>query len=263
MTWSWSAFTSGGRPPAWVSKVISTCVEQCFDEKPSFRKINNFCISLDIKCRKWCFVVSLFITSGQWAKNLEFFGEKDWAASSKMHSTFCRRYFEDKIHFWEKPNVLFFLGYSASTFLDMDEKFSIALLELHSTCLANVLTKLDFLNFLLQLSGFERKEVWLLLVISGVIVGTTIYVFRSSLWEKIFFGRIIFVKVVSGSLTEKIGTFDGNFSGRVGVVGTTIYLSRRSFQKRYVFGWIVFWNLILDLEWKWLGIFTIPFWKNF
>ena len=88
--------------------------------------------------------------------------------------------------FLRKTNFLFFLGFSASAFLDMDEKLSIALLELHSTCPANVSTKLVFLNFLLQLSEFERKEVWLLLVISVVIVGTTFYVFKSSLWEKFF-----------------------------------------------------------------------------
>ena len=67
-------------------------------------------LSLDFKCKKWCFVAGLFINWGQSAKNLRFFGKKDWTASSKLHSTFCRRKFEEKIKlfFWEKPDVFIF-----------------------------------------------------------------------------------------------------------------------------------------------------------
>ena len=85
-----------------------------------------------------------------------------------------------------------FLGFSAENFLVMDENFSVALLELHSTCLANVSIKLDILKFLSQLSGFERKEVWLVVIISGVIVRTTLYVYWKIFQVVWFFGRKFF-----------------------------------------------------------------------
>ena len=109
-TWSWSTFISGGRPPAWVSKVVCTCFGQCFEEKPSFRR-NYICyISLDCRCKKWCFVVGLLITSGYWIKNLQFFGRKDPAASSKMHFTFGRQKLEERKVFFGKVTMLYFVS---------------------------------------------------------------------------------------------------------------------------------------------------------
>ena len=163
MTWSWSTFTSGGRPPAGVSKVIYTCFGQCFEEKHSFRRNYNCFFSLDCNCKKWCFVVGLLITLGQWAKNLQFSGKKDSAASSKLHFTFGRQELEEKnCFFWRKHNVLFCLGVSARKILVMDEKFMVALLDLLCTCLANMPRVLDNLNNFSQISGFEQNEVGLL-----------------------------------------------------------------------------------------------------
>ena len=102
VTGSWSSFTSGGKPPAWVSKVIYTCFGPCIEEKHASGK-NYICfISMDCRCKKWCFVVGLLITSGEWDKNLRVFGKKDSATSSKLHSTLCRRTFEEKFVFLKK-----------------------------------------------------------------------------------------------------------------------------------------------------------------
>ena len=46
--------------------------------------------------------------------------------------------FEEKIVFWKKHNVSLFFGFSARKILIMDGKFLVALLELLSTCLANL-----------------------------------------------------------------------------------------------------------------------------
>ena len=166
MTWSWYTFTSAGRPPARVSKVIYTCFEQCFEEKRSFRK-NYICIiSLDCTCKKWCFVVSLLITSGQWTKNLQFSGKKDSAASSKLHCILrlAGKSSTKKIDFfcWKNYNVFFCLWVSARKILVMDEKYMVALLDLLSTCPANMSRILVKLNIFSQLSGFEQNEVGLL-----------------------------------------------------------------------------------------------------
>ena len=69
----------------------------------------------------------------------------------------------------------------------MDEKFLIALLESHSTGLANVSIKLDFLNVLLHLSGLERKEVGLLVESFPQDSRNYSYVSRRSFWEEIYF----------------------------------------------------------------------------
>ena len=87
------------KSPARVSKLISTCSEQNFDKKLSFRKIYNCFISLDFKCEKWCFVVGLFITSGHWAEILRFSGKGKFGSFIK---------FEEKIVFWKKHNVSLF-----------------------------------------------------------------------------------------------------------------------------------------------------------
>ena len=109
MTWSWSISTSGGRPPLRVSKVIYTCLWRSFEEKRSFRR-NYICIiSLDCNCKKWCFVVSLLITSGQWTKNLQFSEKKDSAASSKLHFTFGRQKLDGKNCFFLKKLQCFLL----------------------------------------------------------------------------------------------------------------------------------------------------------
>ena len=109
MTWSRFTFTSGGRPPAGVSKVIYTCFGQCFEEKHSFRRNYNCFFSLDCNCKKWCFVVGLLITLGQWAKNLQFSGKKDSEASSKLHFTFGRQELEEKNCFFLKKTQCFIL----------------------------------------------------------------------------------------------------------------------------------------------------------
>ena len=44
----------------------------------------------------------------------------------------------------------------------MDEKILVALLDLLSTCLANMSRILDNKNIFIQLSGFEQKEVGVL-----------------------------------------------------------------------------------------------------
>ena len=141
-----------------------TCFGQCFEEKRSFRR-NYFCfISLDCKCQKWCFVLGFFITSVWRAKNLQFFGRKDLAASSKLHFTFGRHKFEEKIVLFlkKKQNVLFCFELSARKILVRDEKFMVALLDLLSTCLANMSRIMDNLSIFWQLSGFEQKEVGVL-----------------------------------------------------------------------------------------------------
>ena len=69
----------------------------------------------------------------------------------------------------------------------MDEKFLVALLESHSTCLANVSIKLDFLNVLLQLSVLERKEVGILVESFPQDCRKYSYVSRRSFWEEIYF----------------------------------------------------------------------------
>ena len=164
MPWSWSTFTSGRRPPAWVSKVICTCFGQSFEEKHIFRR-NYICfISLDCRCKKWSFVVGLLITSGQKAKNLRFLGKK----IRQIHPNCilclaCKNFEEKNVFFSEKKhNVIFCFGFSARKILVMDEKFMVALLDLLSTCLANMSRMLDNLNIFSQLSGFEPNKVGLL-----------------------------------------------------------------------------------------------------
>ena len=68
-----------------------------------------------------------------------------------------------KCSFFEK-NTMFFscFGFSARKILVVDEKFMVALLDLLSTCLANMSRILYNLNIFSQLSGFEQKEVELL-----------------------------------------------------------------------------------------------------
>ena len=196
VTWSRSTLTSGGRPPAWVSKVIFTCFGPCFEEKHGSGMKYICFISMDCRCKKWYFVVCLLITSGEWAKNLRFFGKKDSAASSKLHSTFCRRKFEEKIVFRKKHNVLHFSGLSAKNCLVMDEKFWVALLESHSTCLANVSIKLDFLNvfFTIIWLGAEGSRNSSRKFPAGL--SELHYTCPEDHFEKRFFyGRIIFTKL--------------------------------------------------------------------
>ena len=143
--------------------MICTCFGQCFEEKHSFRRSYICYISLDCRCKKWCFVVGLLITSGQWAKNLRSFSKKYSAASSKLHFTSGRQKLEEKIVFsWKKHNVIFCSGFSARKILVMDEKCMVPLLNLLSMCLANMSRILVKLNIFSQLSGFEQKEVGLL-----------------------------------------------------------------------------------------------------
>ena len=78
----------------------------------------------------------------------------------------------------------------------MDEKFLLAWLESHSTCLANMSVKLDFLNVLLQLSGLERKEVGILVEsfpqdCRNYIIRVQKVIFRRDL----FYRRIVFPKL--------------------------------------------------------------------
>ena len=99
--------------------------------------------------------------------------------------------------FLKKHNVLFCFGFSSENFLIMDEKFMVALLELNSTCLANVSIKLDILNFLSHLSGTEQKEV-------GILVNNCpqdcrnyiIRVQKITLTRDIFFESIFFWKLI-------------------------------------------------------------------
>ena len=58
---------------------------------------------------------------------------------------FGRQKLEEKIVFFfkKKHNVIFCFGFSARKILVMDEKFMVALLDLLSTCLANMLRILD------------------------------------------------------------------------------------------------------------------------
>ena len=197
MTWSWYTFTSGGRPPAWVSNLICTCFGQCFEEKHSFRR-NYICyISLDCRCKKWCFVVGLLITSGQWAKNLRFFGKRFRQLHQKCILRLAGKKSKKKLFsFSKKHNVIFCLGYSARKILVMDEKFMVALLELLSTCLANMSKILDKLNIFSQLSGFEQKDVGVLVQIfpqdcRNYIIRVQKIILRKSL----LYGRIIFPKL--------------------------------------------------------------------
>ena len=100
---------------------------------------------------------------GSMSQKLTVLRQKVSAASSKMHFTFSRKKVEEKIVFFsKKQNVIFCLGYSARKILVMDEKFMVALLDLLSTCLANMSRILDKLNNLSNLSGFEQNEVGLL-----------------------------------------------------------------------------------------------------
>ena len=72
----------------------------------------------------------------------------------------------------------------------------IALLESHSTCLANVSIKLDFLNVLLQLSGLDRKEVGIL--VESFPKDCRNYIIRVRkiiLRRDLFYGRINFPKL--------------------------------------------------------------------
>ena len=172
------------KSPARVSKLISTCSEQNFDKKLSFRKIYNCFISLDFKCEKWCFVVGLFITSGHWAEILRFSGKGKFGSFIK---------FEENVVFWKKHNVSLFFGFSAWKFLIMDGKILVALLELNSTCLASVLRKLDLLNILLHLWGCERKEGGLLVkkIPAGLLelhymIREDHFVMRYTFWKDIF-----------------------------------------------------------------------------
>ena len=170
-------------------KITYTWLEQFFYDKPSFRKNYKSFISLDFKCKKWCFVVGLSINWGQWTKNLRCFGKK------RFGSFIETAFYVLPTKVWRKncnsktTQCFIFLGFSAENFLVMDETFSVALSKLHSTCRANVLIKLDILNVLLQLSGLERKEV-------GILVESfpqdcrnyiILYVSRRYFWEEVYF----------------------------------------------------------------------------
>ena len=152
------------KTPAKLCNVVSTFYEQCFDEKPSFRKINNFFISLDFKC-KVVVLLLVFLSLRIMSHKLTVFRQKTFGSFIKTAFYVLPAKNWRKIVVWKKHNVLFFFRFSASDFLVMDEKFLIALLQMYSTCLANVSRKLDILKFVLHLSGFEQEEVGLLVKI--------------------------------------------------------------------------------------------------
>ena len=100
------------------------------------------------------------------SQKLTILRQKVSAASSKMHFTFSRQKLEEKkVFFSKKHNVIVCLGYSARKVLVMDEKFMVALLDLLFTCLANMSRILDKLNIFSKISGFEQKEVGVLVQI--------------------------------------------------------------------------------------------------
>ena len=95
--------------------------------------------------------------------------------------------------FSKKHNVIFCFGFPARKFLVMDEKFMVALLDLLSKCLANMSRILDNMNIFSQLSGFEQKEVGLL--VKNFPQDCRIYIIRVqkiTLTGNILFGRIFF-----------------------------------------------------------------------
>ena len=89
--------------------------------------------------------------------------------------------------FFEKTQCIFCLGYSARKILVMDEKFMVALLDLFSTCLANMSRILDKLNIFSQLSGFEQKEVGVLVQIFPQDCRNYIIRVQKIIWEKVYF----------------------------------------------------------------------------
>ena len=85
---------------------------------------------------------------------------------------------------------------SRRKFLVMDEKFMVALLDLLSTCLANMSRILDKLNIFSKMSGFEQNEVGLLVEkfpqdCRNYIIRVQKIILRKSL----LYGRIIFPKL--------------------------------------------------------------------
>ena len=177
--------------------MIYTCFGHSFEEKHGFRK-NYICfISLDCKCKKWYFVVGLRIFSGQWAKNLQFFGKKYSEASSKLHFRFGRQKLEEKNCFFLKKTQYFILfgrfGHKTSGY---GWKVMVALLDLLRTCLANMSRVLDNLTISSQLSGFEQNEVGHLAEnfpqdCRNYIIRVQKIILRKSL----LYGRIIFPKL--------------------------------------------------------------------
>ena len=98
--------------------------------------------------------------------------------------------------FSKKHNVMFCLGYSARKILVMDEKFMVALLDLLSTCLANMSRILDKLNIFSELSGFEQKEVGVLVqIFPQDCRNYIIRVQKVFLRKSLLYGRKIFPKL--------------------------------------------------------------------
>ena len=122
------------------------------------------------------------------SQKLTVLRQKVPAAWSKMHFKFGRQELEEKIvFFFEKTQCIFCLGYSARKILVMDEKFMVALLYLFSTCLANMSRILDKLNIFSQLSGFEQKEVGVLVQIFPQDCRNYIIRVQKIIWEKVYF----------------------------------------------------------------------------
>ena len=63
----------------------------------------------------------------------------------------------------------------------------VALLDLFSTCLANMSRILDKLNIFSQLSGFEQKEVGVLVQIFPQDCRNYIIRVQKIIWEKVYF----------------------------------------------------------------------------
>ena len=98
--------------------------------------------------------------------------------------------------FWKNHIVLFCFGFSTRNSLIMDEKIIVALLDLLSTCLANISGILDNLNIFSQLSGFEQKEVGVPVqkfpqdCRNYIIRVQRIILRRGSLYERITFPKV-------------------------------------------------------------------------
>ena len=140
--------------------------------------------------------------------------------------------------FWKKYNVFVCFGFLARRILVMDERFIVALLDLLSTCLANMSRILDNLDIFLELSGFEPKEVGLL--VQSFQQDCQKYILRV---QKIFlrrglpYGRMIFPKLFLDQECKLFALltvfFSAGFLNMNGICPEE-YLAKKTFGKKSI-----------------------------